>query len=325
MADITAEDLANLVGAANSLVQTFENKEADIDAKVTALSQSVTTALAGDFKLNRIYVDTIIGDDSNSGSQLLPLKSVDVAISKCSSIFDSNEIYLNNNQTHKISNVHSNLATINIFIRSLSIQSMTEIRSGATDNRAKIVLDIGSISAGDGTDSINDVNNRAGFFPRSGLNLTFSDLIVELAQGFENDTDKDGFNFGPRLISYASYSEGIAVNFFNSRLNFGLGGFIRADGPGLSKIGLAYCDCYLDPAATNLLSKKLIFNTYTAPISYDEISVKYFNSSTGLELSNTEKRNSVFRNLIYSNSASDARPNNLFTALDFSRSSLGLV
>lgn len=70
-------EIAQLTGSANALIDTFNNKKAEID---TALSD----ALKAFPNLEReFFIDQVNGDDSNAGDEQNPLKSVQAAAERC--------------------------------------------------------------------------------------------------------------------------------------------------------------------------------------------------------------------------------------------------
>lgn len=324
MADITAEDLAALVGSANELVQTFENKEADIDTKINALSQSVTNALSGDYKQQIIYVDALNGDDVNSGASSSPLKSLSSALVKTSSLFSRCIIHLRGDYEYIIDRGIDSLEGKTIHIVGVDANTASSIRSGATDNRPSISIDIGDITAGDGN-TVSAVSQRNGLFSGLGLNILFQKIRYVAPQGFDGDTDKSIYFYGPRLVMWQDCRLPKNIAFDQCDITYGLGGVIAVVGTGVTNIGLSDCDLRVNLSAENTLCRYFAHRHSDSNVNYSELGCVFYDASSGLPLTEQQGRESVFNHHKFVSVDSDAISLGISSYKPFTRTTIGLV
>lgn len=320
MAEITAEDLAALVGAANSLVQTFENKEVAIDQKIVSLSNAVTAALSGDFKSQIIYVDSIAGADANSGaSSALALKTFDAAMAQVSPLFSVNEIRLVGDYVYEIGSHLKVPQSTYVFVHGYQGAGTNAVRSGATENRPKITL-AHTLVAGDGL----GMSGENGIDIGEGAILTFYQCRLEAPQGFEADVDKDFSGYGAKLIRRGTNWGSLGLVLFSCRVDLGLGGLCSVAGPN-SSVQLDGVDFYVPVSAANHSTKTIISTpSNSSPLSLYLSNNKFFDKGTALELDAVSRSNSMFYRVAY-NSAHGSQPLGLICAVDFSQAALGLV
>ena len=225
MADITAEDLAALVGSANELVQTFENKESDISAKINELSQAVVTALSGNYKFQILYVDGLLGDDINPGSQASPLKTITAAVEKSSSLFSVNIIRLKGDYVYHIDGSPQLPSSALVFFVGVDSNSFSSIRAGATDNRPTISVQTNAIP-GDGKSFQDSESISIGLDAYYGANVHFFRCHLLAPQGFENDNDKNFIGDGSRIIRRSGNFSNLSAGFTECKITTGLGGLV---------------------------------------------------------------------------------------------------
>lgn len=324
MAEITAEDLANLVGAANNLVQTFENKEADIDSKIALLSQVAISKLSGDFFDNAIYVDALNGDDGNSGVPSSPVKTLEKAFSKTSPLFRRNTIYLRGDYDYVINGTIDGQDGVNIEVIGLDADTTDSIRSGSTDNRPTISLGITGIVPNDG-ESVTALSERVGIYPGRGIKIKFSRIRYIAPQGFESDLDKSMYHWGPCLIMWQDQFFQSDISFSECYIRYGLGGVIASVGVSEINLGLAKCDVHFNPVAENKMCRHLVRRNYETRVSYSEVTTLFYDSNSGQQLSNTQARESIFSVHAFDGEDSTSESRGVTSFKSFSRVAMGLV
>lgn len=323
MTEITSQDLADLVNAANSLVETFDNKESEIDSKITAFVNEANSKLVGGFSSNDIYVDSIAGDDTNIGSREYPLKTLNTAFTKTSPLFRKNRIMLESDQTYAITNSIDAQESTNIEIYGYNANYYKDIRTGAEDNRPTIRLDI-DVTPNDGL-PIDSSQNRHGIYPARGLNIMFNHVHYAAPQGFENDTDKPQYGWGPYLIMWQDSYFPVQAIFKGCRIEYGLGGIMAMVNVSDFNIGLSSCDLYFNPAAANFMCRHFVRRGPNTRVSISINDVYAYNNQSGLELSGTEMLESIFSHHWFSSADAGAHSRGIFSTAIFSRESMGMI